>query len=393
MVAIEGVAPGLACWLLAATASTIVNMGAEQVVVTYCFVFLTGAGLYILFDGMTLTARELEVAVLGLAIGSLFPLLGGIRAFSQEWGWSDMQTVINAYMASLRMEGYEDATFGNRGNTAAFIMIIAPLFLWLALDKGRTWFTRLYCGAMLVPVLLNLLVLEVRAAFLTLPLGIALVLGFKAGVQRILYVVVGGAVVIGLLSRFVPDDVVTTISDRMRPVVQVDDAGDNSVYGRIGAMKEGIAIGERNWLLGIGPGAALALHSLTSSHQLFVQQFMETGVLGLVGSIVFACGVFVILLRTFARGQDGGPNNMRFTLIIGPACFILYGIVANDTFNIEYINPWTVLVVSMLALTPRFDNRGHDRAMTKVAAVAGRQVQDGCGQRTTSEDRAGGVRT
>jgi O-antigen ligase len=247
---------------------------------------------------------------------------------------------------------------------------------------------------MLVPILLNLLVLEVRAAFLMLPLGIALVLGFKFGVRRILYLVVGGAVIIGLLYQFVPDDVVasisdrmqpvaqvdtamTTISDRMRPVVQFDDSGDSSVYGRLDAMKEGLAVGLRNWLFGIGPGAALTQHSQTSAHQLFVQQFMETGVLGLVGSIVFSCAMLVILLRTYARGQDGGPNNMRFTLIIGPACFILYGIVANDTFNIGYFNPWTVLVVSMLALTPRFDKRSRDRAMTKVSAVAGRQMQDG----------------
>ncbi len=62
--------------------------------------------------------------------------------------------------------------------------------------------------------------------------------------------------------------------------------------GRTDAMKEGLGIANRHWLVGIGPGAALSLHTQTSAHQLQVQQFMETGVIGLVGSTLLALGVF-----------------------------------------------------------------------------------------------------
>jgi len=365
-----GVAPALACWFFAATASTILNASVEQVGVTYCFVFLTGAALYIVFDGTTLRTWELEIGVIGLAIGSLFPLLAGLRAFYQEWGWSDAQTALSAYLDPQKMASYEDATFGNRGNTAAFIVLIAPLFLWMLLDRSRSWFTRLFCGSMLLPILLNLLILEVRAAFLSLALGLALVWGFKFGARRIWIFIFGGAIGIGLLFWYTPD-VAEIVSPRLQTALRVDTVNDPSVFERADAMREGMAIGGRNWLCGIGPGGALTQHSQTSAHQFFIQQFMETGVLGLVGSVVFSCGVFWIMLRTLARGEDGGTNNTRFAMVIGPVCFVSYGIVANFTLNNGYVNSWTVLVVSMLAFTPRLEEKRLDRAIKNIAGLAG----------------------
>ena len=84
---------------------------------------------------------------------------------------------------------------------------------------------------------------------------------------------------------------------------------------------------------------------------------METGILGLLGSTVLAFGVLLMLGRSLARGHDEDTNNIRFTFLIGPASYVVYGLLSNSTLTIGYVNTWTVLVVSMLALTPAFESR------------------------------------
>src|SRR5262245_16034249 len=72
---------GLGCWFAAATLSTILNWNTDEVVVTYCSVFLAGIALYCALSGIVLTHRDLEWAAVGLAIGSLFPLVSGLLTF------------------------------------------------------------------------------------------------------------------------------------------------------------------------------------------------------------------------------------------------------------------------------------------------------------------------
>lgn len=348
-----GIGLGLALWWLGATCSLAINWRTELVVVTYLSVFVGGAVIYIGLDGIEITGHELEVGIAGLVAGSLVPLLLGLRAFWGTWGSTDWQVILNAYQDPLRMLPYEEATYGNRGNTANFIVIVAPICFWVVLDSSRRLWIRAVCAVALIPVSVSLVVLGVRAAFITMLLAFALIWGFKLGVRRYIYFVASCALGGWLFARYAAD-ITETLSDRLEPVVTVDAVQDPSVLDRSAAIKEGIEIGVRHWLVGIGPGAGLSEHSLTSAHQLFVQQFMETGILGLAGSIALTLGVFALLLRTLLHGQDKGANNLRFTLIIGPASFLVYGVLANDTFNLGIIDTWTALVASLLALTPRF---------------------------------------
>jgi len=141
------------------------------------------------------------------------------------------------------------------------------------------------------------------------------------------------------------------------------------VGGRVDAIAEGIDIALQNWLFGIGPNGALTRHSQTSAHQLMVQQFMETGILGLIGTTVFFGGIMAILAQTLLRRREGGINNLRFTMIIGPASYIIYSFVANGPLNIGYVNVWTILMMSMLALSPPLHRRRRD------CAVAGNRAE------------------
>ncbi len=346
-----GVAIGLGCWLLGATMSMVFNTVADQVLLTYFSVFLAGVALYAALDGIRLTPRTLELGILGLVVGSMFPLIGGVLAFRQEWGIADPDTIISAYQNLARMGLYEAATFGSRGNTAAFLMIVCPLFLFVALDKTRTRWIRAICAAVMVPIVFNLLVLEIRAAFLTLVLSCAAIFGFKLGFRRYPLFLAGLAVALLLAFRYSPD-ITLTMFDRLRPIVTADMVEDRSVMERAESIEEGLVTAERNWQVGIGPGGAVTRHSLGAAHQFQIQQFMETGILGLLGSTVFAFGVLLMLGRSLARSRDDEANNIRFSLLIGPASFVMYGLLSNATLAVGYVNTWTVLMASMLALTP-----------------------------------------
>jgi O-antigen ligase/polysaccharide polymerase Wzy-like membrane protein len=357
-----GIAIGGCCWLLGATLSAVINMRVDQVALTYCVVFLAAMAVYAVFSRVRLTPRDLEIAIAGLVIGSLFPLFDGIQAFRSEWGSIDAETTLSAYRDLFRMQLYETATFGNRGNTAAFVVLVAPVMLWIALDETRSKALRLLCAAALVPVVMNTMILQVRAAFIALMFALALIWGFKLGLKRYPLFAAGLTVAILLLSSYSPD-VMATLTDRLRPVVMADTAEDVSVMERADSIKEGLTIAEGNWQLGTGPGSALTRHSHSSAHQFQVQQFMENGILGLLGSALVSFGVLFMMVRTLLRGRDGGTNNMRFALLVGPAAFVIYGVMANATFNIGYVNTWTVIMVSMIALTPPIESTGFRRSL------------------------------
>jgi hypothetical protein len=336
---------------MGATVSTLVNSGTDNVLVTYCAMFLGGAAMYIALAGARVTPTELSIGSVGLAIGSMFPLVNGLRVFRETWGFDDIHVVLNAYMDLQNMMPYEDATYGNRGNTAALIVLIAPILVWTALDTARGTMVRVVAAVALMPIALNLLILEVRAAFITLAFSVALIFAFKLGVKWYALFVAGCIGVLGSMVKFAPD-VAETMAERMQTVITLDVDLDPSVLDRSDAIREGWRIGQQHSGIGIGPGAGLAAHSQTSSHQLFVQQFMENGVLGLLGCVISTIAVFGALAATVWRGKDRVEHPMRFPLLIGPASFLLYGVFANVTFSSGYLNTWTVVAMSMLALAP-----------------------------------------
>ena len=98
---------------------------------------------------------------------------------------------------------------------------------------------------------------------------------------------------------------------------------------------------------------------------------METGILGLVGALLVSTGVFISLFRTMVRGRRDELNDTRFMLIIGPASFVMYAIIANAALINGSVNTWAVLTASMLALAPKFE-RAQSRAPAAAPAVGRR---------------------
>jgi hypothetical protein len=369
----NGVVAGLCCWFVGSTLSTVLNWQTDQVLLTYGMVMASGAVVFWSLRGILLTPRDLDVAIIGLTVGALVPLASGLAAFAAEWGVPDINTTITAWQDLTRMDGYEAATFGNRGNTAGFILIVTPILLAIVFDARKRAALRAFCAVPLTLIALNLMILQVRAAFVALFFAALIVWVFKKGVGR-LPLVAAAVVLAGVVLFKVQPDVGYTMTERFMPVITVDTRGDDSVQGRVDAIQEGWGIAEENWLLGVGPGAALTVHSRDSAHQLQVQQAMETGILGLIGVTLLSIGVLVSLARTMFRGRHDEVNDTRFMLIIGPATYVAYAIMANAAFNNTTVNTWTVLVVSMLALMPPFERRmrAHAaRSRVRATAVAG----------------------
>jgi len=356
----SGLAVALGCWFAGATLSAILNWQTPQVFVTYCTVFLTGAAIFVALSGVTLTEGAYEVAVAGLAAGALVPLVGGILAFFAEWGMPDIPTAMSAYRDVLRMSLYETATFGNRGNTAAFLVVLTPILLLTLLDARRRTSLRALCGLVLTLVACNLVILQVRAAFVALSFAVVCVWIFRLGARR-LPVLVATLGIVWVVFATADPDFAARISGQMLPVLTVDTDADASVDQRVMAIQEGWHIFEQHWILGIGPGGALTKHPQDSAHQFQVQQAMEAGVLGLVGSSLFTLSVLFALGRTMMR-RRGARDDLRFAMLIGPAAYVVYAIIANATLGFSTVNVWTVLNASMLALAPSFDSSASDGA-------------------------------
>jgi hypothetical protein len=352
----NGLVVGLCCWLIAATLSTVLNWQTESVLATYFVVFVCGAFIYATMSHIDLSRTEVDIAIAGLLIGSLFPLINGLQTFGTEFGPTDATMLVAAYTNRIRMGGYEIATFGNRGNTAAFLLILAPILLAVMLDAKRHWMFRAVCALSMVPVVLNFLIIQVRAGFLTLIASAIVVYWFKRGARQ-LPLFIAGLVVVWLFLFNVAPDAGWMIRDRIVAAVTLDTDGDTSVQGRAEALQEGVRLAKRYWLLGVGPGGGPTVHSRDSAHQFQINQAMETGILGFFGTTLLTVSLFICLIRTMARGRDDETNDVRFMLLIGPASYLAYSVTVNAALNNSSVNTWTVLVVSMLALMPQFEPR------------------------------------
>jgi O-Antigen ligase len=352
----NGLVAGLGCWLIAASLSAVLNWQTQDVLLTYFVVFVCGAFVYGALSGIVLTRTDLDIAIVGLVIGSLVPLIVGLQTFGTEFGPTNATAFVGAFTDRLRMASYELATFGNRGNTAAFLLIVAPIILAMMLDAKRHWLFRTVCALAMIPVMLNFMIIQVRAGFLTLLGSIVVVWWYKRGARQL--PLLAAALVVSWLILFkVEPDAGWMIRDRIVAAITLDTDGDTSVQGRADALQEGVRLAKQHWLLGVGPGAAPTVHSRDSAHQFQINQAMETGFLGFVGTVIFAFAVWICLFRTMVRGRHDDRNDMRFALLIGPASYLTYAVTVNAALSNSTVNTWAILVASMLALMPPFEPR------------------------------------
>ena len=77
---------------------------------------------------------------------------------------------------------------------------------------------------------------------------------------------------------------------------------------------------------------------------------------GIIAPTSLTVGVFAVLLRTMRLGSKNPANRTCFALLIGPVGYVIYGIIANLTLSVGYVNCWAVIVSCLLALATSADS-------------------------------------
>jgi hypothetical protein len=341
-----GILSVLILWTLAATLSFIFNFSIEDVQINYISAYFSSFLVYLALKNFPLTKNQINLIFLALSLGSLFPLISGLIAYYHQWGIPNASTLILSFYSLPTMTEYHQATFGNVGNTAAFLTLISPPLFMLSIDKKRSLILRSWFWICLLLVILNWLIIQSRTAFFVLFIAALFVLYFKSPKKSILIII---ALIFGL-EVFKTSGIFNFFSERLSVAIKLDRQGDNSVDERLAAMQQGWNIFLNNWEVGVGPGASQYYNSFSTAHQFIVQQGAELGVLGLLASSLIVIIVFYRLFKILVIGSSNALNKERFIFIIGPASYLLYGMLANMALNIGVVNTWIVLMAALLAL-------------------------------------------
>lgn len=304
---------------------------------------------FLIYVGVQMTpfTRRLFAALwIAITVGALIVLFAGLVAYYIEWGVpTGLELLISRYDA-VRMSGYMEATFGNTGNTAAYLaLLIPPWFAFLIGRDSKAGPRWLYLLALIIGIA-HLLIVESRTLFLVLIAVLPLLMYYcrlRFAVAIGAFIIVVGAVVLPVIDA----------GDRVLDLTVgafEGSGGDQSVSERSDAMRIGFKLMLESPALGVGPGNSVKANVYTSAHQYWVNQGAEIGVLGLVLSFVLSMIVFWRFISYVTRRSSHTLADFRFPGIAGAAAYMLYGCFANMPLADSAVNAWIGLFAIMLAL-------------------------------------------
>jgi hypothetical protein len=336
-------------WFIAGTISFIANQKYSPLVsLFYASEYLSILFIACAFINLKLSLEEYYGIFAVMALGALVALIPGIIAFFLSWGIPSPRMMYYAHSNLMKMHEYMILTFGNTGNTAQFIVLVAPAFLLLTLKANLNYFLKTLLIICLVIMAINLLIVESRISFLILYCFGALLATMKSGKVLLKYFLTS-FVFLFVLSQIAPSFYLTVMG-AMHQVIAFNAATDNSVSERILAMQEGWKIFHHHFFTGVGPGMSFYYNSYTTAHQFNIQQASELGILGLICSILFCVYVlFRFILLLFRYRTD--INFERLILMAGPACYVIFGLFANIGLSIGTTNTWVAIMIAMLTLS------------------------------------------
>lgn len=345
---------GTLLWLVGATLSFFSldpdPISTAAYVASYVSPFL----IYFCIVGLRFNEKFIKEVVVVISICSSIPLVLGLIAFYRTWGIPDFYTLLWARFDLAGMKDYMDMTFGNNGNTACLlVLILPPVFsLWIKCKKNSL--IGIWLLAVLVLAALNLLIVQSRTAFLVCFIAFILI-----GIRHLTflsYKLVTLALAVGLTYFSYGDFFGTALFlERMETAISFDRIADASVDGRVSAMREGWELFLEQPITGVGPGITLEANSATSAHQFNIQQASEIGILGLLSSVLLTGAVFSKTIRTLTHNDR--ESEWKFMLLIGPAMYFLYGLLANIVLSLGALNIWVGISFSLIAIVDCFDNQ------------------------------------
>lgn len=337
-------------WFFAATLSFFWNIGTESVFKYYLGGFVGPLIIYLAFRELPLSKKLFTQIMIGFSLGIVTVLILGIIVYYQEWGIPGVYTLMFSRYNEARMKLYQQMTYGNLGHTAQLLVFISPVFLALAFDRGRSWLQRFWFGGVSLLCLINVAIVGARAGFVVIAVAMLLIFYFHRRLGRFLIVVA----LLVVAARFVLSEInlygANLFLEHMINGITINQEADYSVMTRIEAMKEGWAVFTNNWLTGVGPGSTSLYISDISAHQMFIQQGAQLGILGLFATIILVLANFWRLAKTTFTKTVQAFRVERFVLLLGPAMFFMYGLLADLTLNIGVVNIWANLMAAFLAL-------------------------------------------
>lgn len=290
--------------------------------------------------------------LLAIAAGMMFPLALGAIEYFREWGIPSATEFLFARYDLVRMEAYRRATFGNTSNTAAYLALVTPILLSACLQKEPRIRGKSLLWSILSLAVLHALIVQSRALFLVMFPALVLVAYFHGlRIRRILLIATCAVALIVLPALTALDQ----LADLTLGAVRGSES-DQSVSERIEAMQYGLQLLSENPAFGIGPAQALTQNPHTSAHQFWIQQGSELGLFGLVLTIGLTALVLGALVRLLVTRMSNGMGALKFTFLIGPACYVCYGVIANMPLSQNVVNAWVGVFTICIAVAARSDD-------------------------------------
>ncbi len=310
-----------------------------------CFIPLT---IYLALVHLTIRRKDAVFLVMALCAGCAFMFFRGLLAYYQEWGVPDLQTVLWSRYNLVRIAGYAEATVGNVGHMGSYVALVVPALLQaMVLVRGPV------LRATIVMVVLvgiaNLIVSGSRTGLVVLLLAL-FVFVLSLGLRRATVAFLGGIiVVVATLPNWLDLFADAEFLDRYLPILGTRGV-DVSANERVSSIEIGWNTFLENIILGVGPDMSFGYNMYGVPHQSFVHQFSELGIFGGFAFVWLNVVVIAKCMAAFPGMRTSLAGSFRFLWLLGPSCWLIYGMAAGITFNMSFALVWVGVFHAMLAL-------------------------------------------
>ncbi len=341
------------CWFVGATLSSINQWNINRTAVNYVSTFITLPILYHAARDMALSRKDLNVLFTALCLGTLPVLTISLYYYYKAFSVPSLLVLLLSRYDIPKMTGYREWTFGNTGNTAAFLMLtMFPVMMMFRSKENPKHLHRLY-GFTFFLMCVHFVIIQSRVTFIiALALLPVLIFLFSATTKqfltRITGLIVFFTVLIGILFATGSTGLITLL-DRFQNAASANQEEDDSVRERVHSMVQGRRVFETHWEMGIGIGNTRDYILETAVHQFNLNQGTELGILGFIASILLCIGtaartaIFIFEAKRKAWGWE------RLAFALGPFCYLVYGAIGNMPLNIGVINTWMSLLILFTA--------------------------------------------
>jgi len=327
-----------------ATLSTFANPLPEDKWLPLLGSYVVPVVLFYAVSVLRMNESQVRRSMLAVAIGAMIPLLLGAWEFYKIYGIPTGIDLLESRYNIVRMQDYMDKTFGNTSNMAAYLAILIPTIGAALLTYWHNGYARALLSFTLLLALAHVLIVQSRTLFIVLTLVfpvIALFYRLRFGAAIFLLLATVAAIVVPILSAL--DQF---LGNTVGAVADLND--DSSVADRFEAMHAGYRILMDHFSFGVGPGNSLLYNPFTSAHEYILQQGSEIGAVGVPLAISLSVAYALRGFALFRSRELDSYRNVRFAMIIGPATYYIYGVVANMPISQSVLVPWVGLT-SLLA--------------------------------------------